>query len=100
MLRNTLTKHHNGPRDIRWRLHEPARIEALSDAVFAFAVTLIVVSLEVPLTFHELLVSMKGFFGFSICFAMLMLIWYEQYLFFRRYGIQDVKTVFYNCALL
>jgi hypothetical protein len=33
----------------RWRSHESSRIEGLSDAVFAFAVTLlVVVSLEVP----------------------------------------------------
>ena len=34
----------------RWRGHEVSRIEALNDAVFAFAITLLVVSLEVPKT--------------------------------------------------
>ena len=37
----------------RWRGSEIARIEGLSDAVFAFAVTLLVVSLEVPKTFQR-----------------------------------------------
>ena len=32
----------------RWRSHDVSRIEGLSDAVFGFAVTLLVVSLEVP----------------------------------------------------
>jgi hypothetical protein len=33
----------------RWRGRDVTRIEALSDAVFGFAITLLVVSLEVPL---------------------------------------------------
>ena len=38
----------------RHRSHEVKRIEAFSDAVFAFAVTLLIVSLEVPKNFEEL----------------------------------------------
>ena len=45
----------------RWRSHEVSRIEGLSDAVFAFAVTLLVVSLEVPKTFAELMHAMRCF---------------------------------------
>ena len=46
MLREKLIEHHN-PGTFRWRGGEIARIEGLSDAVFAFAVTLLIVSLEV-----------------------------------------------------
>jgi len=38
--------------DFRWRSHEITRMKGFSDAVFAFAVTLLVVSLEVPKTFE------------------------------------------------
>ncbi|HEY6120321.1 MAG TPA: TMEM175 family protein, partial [Pyrinomonadaceae bacterium] len=84
----------------RWRSHEISRIEGLSDAVFAFAVTLLVVSLEVPKTFNELAEAMHGFGAFAISFALLFLVWFNQYKFFRRYGLQDTATVLLNAVLL
>jgi len=84
----------------RWRSHEITRIEGLSDAVFGFAVTLLVVSLEVPKTFAELMEAMRGFGAFAICFTLLILVWYTQYKFFRRYGLQDTYTVMLNLVLL
>jgi len=57
--------------DFRWRGHEVSRIEGLSDAVFAFAITLLVVSLEVPKTFDELAETMHGFGAFLISFTLL-----------------------------
>ena len=88
------------PRNFRWRGREIARVEALSDAVFGFAVTLLVVSLEVPKTFGALKHEMRGFLAFGICFTLLILIWHEQHTFFRRYGLQDTKTTVLNCCLL
>ena len=85
---------------IRWRSHEPTRLETFSDAVFAFAVTLIIVSLEVPKTFDELFETMKGFVAFGACFAILFLIWNSQNIFFRRFGLTDPWTTALNGALL
>ncbi|HEY6350074.1 MAG TPA: TMEM175 family protein [Candidatus Angelobacter sp.] len=83
-----------------WRGGEITRLEAFTDAVFAFAVTLLVVSLEVPKTFAELLMAMKGFVSFAICFTILVQVWYEHYVFSRRYGLQTPYTVFLNSVLI
>jgi uncharacterized membrane protein len=99
MLREKLMAHQH-EKDFRWRGGEIARIEGLSDAVFAFAVTLLVVSLEVPKTFTELMAVMRGFFAFAVCFGLLMQVWHEQYRYFRRYNLQDSLSTILNCVLL
>jgi len=82
------------------RGREVTRLEALSDAVFGFAATLLVVSLEVPQTFPELAKSLDGFVAFAFSFSMLILIWAAHNGFFRRYGLQDSWTVVINSVLL
>jgi uncharacterized membrane protein len=82
------------------RRHEISRLEAFSDAVFAFALTLLVVSLDVPTSYAELVKLMAGFVPFAASFALLSWIWYEHNIFFRRYGLQDPWTTTINAMLL
>jgi uncharacterized membrane protein len=77
-----------------------SRLEGFSDAVFGFALTLLVVSLEAPRTFDELAEALRGFVAFAICFALFMQIWLEHRSFFRRYALQDGWTVTLNALLL
>ncbi|MGA9725339.1 MAG: TMEM175 family protein, partial [Candidatus Binatus sp.] len=84
----------------RLRGHQVTRVEALSDVVFAFALTLLGVSLGVPRTFDQLLETMRDFPAFAICFAILIRLWHDHYRFFRRYGLQDGTTIFLNSVLL
>jgi uncharacterized membrane protein len=101
MLRAALV----GPADVdaqgfRIRSREVSRLEGLSDAVFGFAITLLVVSLEVPNTFDELVMMLRGFVAFGASFAVLIMIWHQHYTFFRRYGFEDVWIITLNSALL
>ncbi len=77
-----------------------SRIEGFSDAVFGFALTLLVVSLEVPRSFAELATTMEGFAAFAICFALIVWIWVEHFRFFRRFALADGTTIALNAALL
>src|SRR4029077_13766622 len=101
MLREKLIEKGIGSnKQFRWRGHEVSRTEGLSDAVFGLAITLLVVSLEVPRTFAELMYAMRGFGAFAISFTLLFIVWYNQYKFFRRYGLQDDVTMVLNGILL
>ena len=75
------------------RRREVSRVEGFSDAVFGFAVTLLVVSLEVPKTFDEMLLMMRGFPAFAASFATLFMIWWRHYRFFRRYDLEDTTVI-------
>lgn len=79
--------------DFRLRTREISRVEGLSDAVFGFAITLLVVSLEVPHTAAEVLHAMRGFFAFALTFSALFAVWRMQFRFFRRYGLEDDTTI-------
>ena len=84
----------------RLRGRDVTRVEAFSDVVFGFALTLIVVSLEVPQTFDELMQTMRGFPAFAICFAILTWVWHVHHTFFRRYALTDEITIALNTVLL
>lgn len=84
----------------RVRGREVSRVEAFSDVVFGFALTLIVVSLEVPKDYDALMAALRGLPAFAICFAILTWIWYVHHTFFRRYALTDEITIALNTVLL
>ena len=86
------------PEPIRHR--DVSRLEGFSDAVFGFALTLLVVTLETPRNLAELRNMVGSFLPFALTFAMVSWIWYQHNLFFRRYDLQDAWTTFLNCLLL
>lgn len=76
------------------------RVEAFSDAVFAFAVTLLVVSLEVPKSAHDLFHIMHGFVAFGICFFFLVAVWVDHAKYFSHYAVSDNVTLTLSMLLL
>ena len=84
----------------RLRGGAPVRIEALRDAVLGFAITLAVVSLEVPGDSGQLLSLLRGFASFFVTFVMLFSVWYAHAQFCRRYGLDDTRTTWITGAIL
>jgi uncharacterized membrane protein len=87
-------------RGFRYRGKDVSRLEAFSDCEFAFALTLIVVALEVPKSADDLLALVRGFPAFGVCFAVLLSVWWVHHRFFRRYGINDLPIFLLNGVLL
>jgi uncharacterized membrane protein len=101
MIRQKLIAHYErAGRAAHFRNREISRMEGLSDAVFGFAITLLIVSLEVPKTSTELIDTMRGFIAFAFTFFILFSIWYRQFTYFRRFGLEDTVAISLNGALL
>jgi hypothetical protein len=101
VIRKRLIEHYErAGRAKNFRNREISRLEGLSDAVFGFAITLLIVSLEVPKTSGELIETMRGFVAFAFTFFILFTIWHRQFTYFRRYGLEDTVAITLNGALL
>ncbi len=86
--------------NFRLRGETPSRVDSFSDVVFGFALTLLVVSVQVPKTFSQLHLLLADFVPFALSFLLLMVIWFAHYKFFRRYGLEDTATIWINGVLL
>jgi uncharacterized membrane protein len=84
----------------RNRAHEVSRLEAFSDVVFGFAISLLVVSLEAPKSYEQLMETMRGMAPFALCFFAFIDIWFKHHHFFRRYALHDTPTIVLNTFLL
>ena len=85
----------------RLRGGENTRIEAFTDAAFAFAVTLLMIGGgHVPTDVGELLGALQGLPGYALSFVLLCLFWYAHYSWYRRYGIEDGRSIVLSLLLV
>ncbi len=82
------------------RENEITRVEAFSDGMIAFAATLLVVSLDPPRNYDEMITNLYGFVPFGLSFIALFYIWVVHTILFRRYPLKDKPSIFINGILL
>ncbi len=85
----------------RLRGEAMSRIEVFSDAAFAFAVTMLVISLSaIPGDFSELVVAMKAVPAFTASFSTIMVYWVSHRRWSRRFGLDDKVSTFLTLSLV
>lgn len=82
------------------RRGDGSRLEAFSDAMLAFSCALLVISLDVPRGYNDIVHSVRGFIPFGLTFAAILLIWLAHKNLFRRYPLDDPFAVVVNGVFL
>ena len=80
--------------------HSRSRLESLSDGVFAFAATLMVVNIGSTTDFSSFKEQLPMFVSFGISFFVMMALWKLHYNFFRRTKHVDNWIITYNTIFL
>ncbi|WP_297766200.1 TMEM175 family protein [uncultured Muriicola sp.] len=81
-------------------LHNNNRVEAFSDGVFAFAATLMVVTLDMDASLWLTGAKATNFISFGASFFVLVMLWKIHYNFFRRNSYIDNWIIALNSVLL
>lgn len=84
----------------RLRGQEMTRIETFTDAAFAFALTLLVVSFDIPTSYVELVAALRGVPAFALSAVMLMMFWFGHHTWSRRYGLDDGPAMVLSALLV
>jgi hypothetical protein len=72
---------------------QTTRTEAFVDAAFAFAVTLLVISLDaIPGSIPAMIDALKGVPAFAASFAQIMLFWTAHAAWSRSFGLDDARS--------
>jgi hypothetical protein len=79
---------------LRIRRHQPTRLEGFVDASFAFAVTLLAISIgRVPTSVDDMLQALRGAPAFGLCFLAIARIWKSHRDWSRQYDLEDAVSL-------
>lgn len=85
----------------RYRGGENTRIEAFTDAAFAFAVTLLMIGGgHVPTDVPQLVEALRDVPAYAASFTLLCIFWHAHYRWYRRYGIEDGHSILLSLLLV
>jgi uncharacterized membrane protein len=80
--------------------HSKDRVAALSDGIFAFAATLLVVDIGTTVDIKNIHTQLPLFISFGIAFFVMMILWKIHYNFFQRTKYVDNWIIAANTLLL
>ncbi|HEX7707826.1 MAG TPA: TMEM175 family protein [Thermoanaerobaculia bacterium] len=76
------------------------RIETFTDAAFAFALTLLAITLDPPRRMADLDAALLNVPAFLLSATMLMMFWWGHHEWSRRYGLDDGASLISSCLLV
>lgn len=80
---------------------EMTRLESFTDAAFAFALTLLVISVDaIPGSYQELVTALKGTPAFAASFTSIAFLWIEHRRWSRRYALDDTVSTLLSLVLV
>ncbi len=84
-----------------FRGQNTTRLETFIDAAFAFAITMLVISVgDIPETYSELILALKGTPSFLASFAAVAMFWIGHRKWSRRYGLEDPVSILLSLSLI
>lgn len=87
--------------DYRFRGEGMNRIETFVAAAFAFAVSMLVISVDsIPSNFVELKQAAMDIPAFAASFAIMTWIWHEHAMWCKKFGLEDARSVMLSCLLV
>ena len=78
-----------------------SRLEVFSDAAFAFALTMLVVSVgKIPSNYPELVLALKTAPAFALSFAQVAVFWIYHRAWSRQFGLEDGFSTFLTLLMI
>lgn len=99
----TQDKLNNLPQKDGFRLRgtDMTRLETFTDAAFAFATTMLVISVgTIPKSYGELITALQGAPAFAASFASVTSLWIAHRKWSRRYGLEDTASTLISLSLV